>query len=91
MRATFKARQGARALFTLMHNGKPVPFGAVVARSDEGGDTIVGENGEAYLSGLSQEGSLHVQWSDAANGQCRANYLLPETKQTLVRLKAECK
>ena len=28
---------------------------------------------------------------DAANGQCRANYLLPETKQTLVRLKAECK
>ncbi|MGX5088253.1 fimbrial biogenesis usher protein [Enterobacter sp. UPMP2052] len=91
VRATFKARQGARALFTLMHNGKPVPFGAVVARSDEGGDTIVGENGEAYLSGLSQEGSLHVQWSDAANGQCRANYLLPETKQTLVRLKAECK
>lgn len=91
VRATFKARQGARVLFTLTHNGKPVPFGAILAREDDGGDTIVGENGEAYLSGLDPAGHLHVQWGEGEQNQCDANYQIPETKQALVRLKAECK
>ncbi|MBE3211173.1 hypothetical protein IM288_22245, partial [Enterobacter cloacae complex sp. P32C] len=74
-----------------MHNGRPVPFGAVVTRSDEGGDTIVGDNGEAYLSGLGETGSLTAQWGDTDDKKCVAVYKLSETKQSLVRLKAECR
>jgi len=68
-----------------------VPFGAIVTRSDEGGDTIVGENGEAYLSGLGTTGSLTVQWGDTSDKKCVAAYTLSETKQSLERLKAECR
>lgn len=91
VRATFKARTGTRALITLMHHGQPVPFGAIVARSDEGGDTIVGDNGEAYLSGMGTQGSLNVQWGESNDKKCVAVYQLPETKQPLLRLKAECR
>lgn len=90
VRATFKARIGERALLTLMHHGKPVPFGAVVTRSDGGGDTIVGDSGETYLSGLSEQGSLTAQWGDGATKQCKANYQIPQSNQPLVRQKVEC-
>ncbi|ALR78154.1 fimbrial biogenesis usher protein [[Enterobacter] lignolyticus] len=90
VRAIFNARVGERALLTLMHNGRPVPFGAVVTRSDGGGDTIVGDGGETYLSGLTAQGSLTAQWGDGAAKQCTANYHIPESNQPLVRQKVEC-
>lgn len=91
VRASFKARVGKRALITLTHNGKPVPFGATVSRSDGGGDTIVGDSGEAYLSGLAATGTLKVQWGDGPNQQCQAIYQIPDSKQPLVRQKVGCK
>lgn len=66
--ARFKARVGARALVTLNHNGKPVPFGATVTVNDRHAEAIVDEAGEVYLSGLSAQGVLHVRW-----GTCRIN------------------
>ncbi len=76
--AKFKARVGKRDLMTITHNGQPVPFGATVARSDNGGDTIVGDAGQAYLSGLSPQGKLIVQWGDEADKRCTVNYKLPD-------------
>ncbi|WP_024560783.1 fimbrial biogenesis usher protein [Franconibacter pulveris 601] len=90
VRAEFKAHKGLRALLKLTHNGKPVPFGAVVSRSDNGGDTIVGDEGEAYLSGLSPDGSLTVQWGATASTQCKAKYSLVQSKQSLVRQTVGC-
>ncbi|MEI9828774.1 fimbrial biogenesis usher protein [Enterobacter sp. E12] len=90
VRATFKARPGTRALMTLLYRGKPVPFGAMVTRDDGGSNTIVGEEGETYLSGLNPTGTLNIQWGEGANRQCTARYQLPESKAPLVRLKMEC-
>ena len=90
VRATFNARLGARALVTLRYHGKPVPFGAMVSRDDNGSDTIVGEEGETYLSGLSQKGVLKAQWGEGADKRCTANYHLPESKQPLLRITMEC-
>ena len=90
VRATFKARPGTRALMTLTHRGKPVPFGAMVSRDDNGSDTIVGEDGEVYLSGLSPAGTLKIQWGEGSDKQCSVKYQLPESKQPLLRLKTEC-
>lgn len=88
--AEFKAHKGLRALLKLTHNGKPVPFGAVVSRSDKGGDTIVGDEGEAYVSGLSPEGILKVQWGNTAETQCSAKYSLVQSNQSLVRQSVGC-
>ncbi|EBP3801694.1 fimbria/pilus outer membrane usher protein [Salmonella enterica subsp. enterica] len=88
--ARFKARVGARALLTLNHNGKPVPFGATVTVNDRHAEAIVDEAGELYLSGLSAQGVLHVRWGDLPDQQCVAHYHLSSSRQILSRQHAEC-
>ena len=67
--ATFDARVGRRALVTLRYAGKPVPFGAVVAL--ESTSSIVGDDGEVYLTGLSDKTTFSVQWGDERDRQCQ--------------------
>ncbi|HHR4102797.1 TPA: FimD/PapC C-terminal domain-containing protein [Salmonella enterica] len=88
--ARFKARVGARALVTLNHNGKPVPFGATVTVNDRHAEAIVDEAGEVYLSGLSAQGVLHVRWGNLPDQQCVASYHLSSSRQILSRQHAEC-
>ncbi|ECG8588591.1 fimbrial biogenesis outer membrane usher protein [Salmonella enterica subsp. salamae] len=88
--ARFKARVGARALLTLDHNGKLVPFGATVTVNDRHAEAIVDEAGEVYLSGLATQGELHVRWGNLPDQQCVARYQLSSPRQTLSRQHAEC-
>lgn len=90
--ASFKANVGARALITLTHNGKPVPFGSSVTRSDDGSGSIVGDNGQVYLSGLAQDGVLTAQWGKGTNSHCTAHYHLPakDESQPISRLTGVC-
>lgn len=76
VRAEFNARSGLRALITLLQNGKPVPFGATVTVGDSGG--IVGDDGQVFLSGLSEEGILKAQWGREPDQQCTARYQLSQ-------------
>lgn len=76
VRAEFKAHNGERVLMTLKHDGKPLPFGATVTAGDESG--IVGDDGQVYLSGLSNKGHLDAQWGQKTNQHCSLNYDLPE-------------
>lgn len=69
VRATFNAKTGQRALLTLMYKGKPVPFGALVKQKGQDNVSIVGENGEVYLSGLKGYTTLTAQWNGSS---CRA-------------------
>lgn len=91
VRAEFNAHVGIRALMTLLHNGKPVPFGAVVSQ-DAGNSTIVGDDGQTYLAGLPLAGRLNVQWGDGPNQRCKVNYQLPEsaTKQPINKIGERC-
>lgn len=77
VRAEFTAHVGGRALMTLLHNGKPVPFGAVVSQKS-GNSTIVGDEGLAYLTGLPLTGALDVQWGQGTDQHCKVQYQLPE-------------
>ncbi|MDL4454783.1 fimbrial biogenesis usher protein [Klebsiella michiganensis] len=78
VRADFATRIGVRALLTLTQgNGKPVPFGATVAREDGSGGSIVGDNGQVYLSGLPVNGRLKVVWGGTSAEQCVVPYALP--------------
>ena len=78
VRASFDTRIGVRALLTVMRGNQPVPFGAVVRETKSGVTSMVGDDGQIYLSGLPLEGELLIQWGDGAQSQCRAPYSLPE-------------
>ncbi|MFX8637215.1 FimD/PapC C-terminal domain-containing protein, partial [Acinetobacter baumannii] len=62
VRVKYNTWIGRKAMMTLIFNGKPVPFGAVVTQtSDDSDDTrssIVGDSGEVYLVGLADKGQL---------------------------------
>lgn len=78
VRASFDTRIGVRALLTVMRGNQPVPFGAVVRENRSGVTSMVGDDGQIYLSGLPLEGELLIQWGDGAQSQCRAPYSLSE-------------
>lgn len=78
VRASFDTRIGVRALLTVMRGNQSVPFGAVVRETGSGVTSMVGDDGQIYLSGLPLTGELLVQWGNGANAQCRAPYSLPE-------------
>ncbi|MCU6306630.1 fimbrial biogenesis usher protein [Enterobacter quasiroggenkampii] len=93
VRASFKAHVGIRALLTLLHNNEPIPFGATVTRDDEGAGSIVGEDGQVYLSGLAPKGKLKVQWGEGDDQTCSADYQLPQgaEEKAITQMKVICR
>ena len=82
--ADFVTRVGSRVLFNLTYKGRAVPFGAQVELINESVDegsnsSIVGSNGEVYLSGVQQEGKLAVRWGPRAGHLCQVDFNLPST------------
>ena len=75
VKANFSANVGYRALIALtLENGELVPFGAqVIFKDNPQLNNIVGNDGEVYLSGLSEKGQFIVKYNDQ---QCSANYNL---------------
>lgn len=91
VRATFKGHTGSRVLMTLTYNGKPLPFGAMVTAGELAG--IVGDDGQVYLSGMPDEGTVRAVWGDGAQRQCTAPWRLPADAghQSVVRISAVCR
>ncbi|MDC0692964.1 fimbrial biogenesis usher protein [Klebsiella pasteurii] len=93
VRAEFKAHVGLKLLMSLIYNGKPVPFGALVTSVGSQGSSIVADNGQVYLSGMPLVGKVQAKWGEGPNASCEANYSLPPEKQSqmLISLSAECR
>ncbi|HFZ8995708.1 TPA: fimbrial biogenesis usher protein [Citrobacter freundii] len=91
VRAEFNAHVGLRALITLMHNGKPVPFGATVTELTSNTASLVGDDGQVYLAGLSKSGKLNVQWGHGDAKKCTAMYHTSQSDNDgIVRLTQTC-
>lgn len=77
--ANFQPRLGSRVLINLSYQGKPVPFGAMASLQDDGADSnsIVGDGGQVYLSGVPDNGNLLVQWGNQEKQQCQVKFTLP--------------
>ena len=86
VKAQYQTFSGLKAMLTLTHRGKPVPFGALVTMASNAGQTahsdIVGEDGQVYLAGLPQQGQLQVMWGAGSDRQCTVNYSLKPTAST---------
>lgn len=89
VRASFITHRGIHGLFTLKHNGAPLPFGTTV--SVESGNTsgLVGDNGQVWLTGLPLHGKLNAKWGNAPEEQCTVYYNLPEKVLTAPLVQAQ--
>jgi outer membrane usher protein len=75
--ADYKAKVGRRVLFNLVHNGQFVPFGAMASlKGADSSNVIVGDKGQAYLTGLDSQGTVLVTWGAESDRQCHAPYVL---------------
>ncbi|WP_449549614.1 FimD/PapC C-terminal domain-containing protein [Lelliottia nimipressuralis] len=77
------------------NNGKFLPFGTSVSlQNNDGGISagLVGEAGEAYLSGLPAKGSLLAQWGKGVGESCTVNYQIPDSPAEIdiISLKEIC-
>ena len=93
VRAEFKAHVGLKLLMSLIYNGKPVPFGALVTSDGSQASSIVADNGQVYLSGMPLAGKVRAKWGEGPNASCEADYSLSPEKQNqmLIPLSAECR
>lgn len=74
--AHFNARQGYRALLSLVQSsGQIVPFGAIVTSDDGRISGIVDDQGTVYLSGLGDSVTLHVKWGNQRQQTCSATII----------------
>lgn len=92
VRASFDTRIGVRALLTVKRGSSPVPFGAIVRETGSGITSMVGEEGQIYLSGLPLKGELLVAWGNDAKSRCLAPYSLPREslQQAITLATAQC-
>ncbi|UNH24761.1 fimbria/pilus outer membrane usher protein [Moellerella wisconsensis] len=78
VKANFHTRVGYQVLMTLKQGAKYVPFGAIATlitdNSTENINSIVGDGGQVYLTGLPETGKLLVKWGEAAAQQCQVNF-----------------
>lgn len=87
--ADYETSVGYRAWLRLMHNGNPVPFGAVVSTGNSQG--ITGGNGQVYLSGLNDNADIIVAL--AGGKSCHSRFNLKDTTKSngIVMAEMTCK
>ncbi len=93
--ANFATRTGIRVLLTLQHNGSVIPFGALATLAAEADNyaSIVGDNGQVYLTGVTNGDRVMVKWGEKSSQKCIADIVFPEKEfsETVGILTAECK
>lgn len=92
MKASFESRIGHRALIQLSFNGKDVPYGSSITETTLGINSLVGQNSTTYLSGLNDKGQLKIEWGQAADESCVANYDFTQAdpNSPLIRFELKC-
>ncbi|HAU3223462.1 TPA: fimbrial biogenesis outer membrane usher protein [Salmonella enterica subsp. houtenae] len=93
VRAHFDTRVGKRVMMTLTRsNGEAVPFGALVTNADNTASSIVGDNGQVYLTGMDDSGTALAKWGQGPAQQCRINWQLPSATPAsgVLEVKTSC-
>ena len=93
VRASFDTSLGLRALITLLHDGKFVPYASSVIETTRSARSIVADDGRTYLTGLPPKGTIEVTWGENAEEKCMATYDISEVDltQPVVQFDLECK
>ncbi|ADP19323.1 outer membrane usher protein LpfC [Achromobacter xylosoxidans A8] len=82
IQAGFETVVGYRLMLTLTRkDNSVVPFGARI--DNEAGEEIgiVGPDGQAFVTGAQQSGTIQVTWGRSAKDSCSVSYSLPEEER----------
>ena len=92
VRAEYRTHVGLRAMFSLTHGGRSVPFGTVVTEKTSGTTGIAGDEGEAYMTGVPERGLLEMVWGSGGEDKCMVPYVMPAGSEDLpvVRMTLNC-
>jgi outer membrane usher protein len=71
-------------LLTLKRGQGFVPFGAILSMA--GTTSIVGDDGEVYVTGLKGAQSFSVQWGNSPDTQCEGQVQVPEEASARILL-----
>lgn len=81
--AKFTPRKGYQALITLNRVGGVTPFGSIVtliSGDNEINNSIVGEAGQVYISGLPERGTIKARWGKDTKQSCIANFSMKDAR-----------
>lgn len=92
VRATFDTSIGVRALVTLSHDGKPVPYASSVIETESSTRSMVADDGRVYLTGLPLKGTLEAYWGGNSSEKCSTAYDISQMDLTkpVVQFELEC-
>lgn len=94
VRAKFNTQIGYRALIKLTYRGNNVPFASTVQVVSTQLQSMVGEQGQVFLSGLPKQGEILVKWGNTDSDQCQAVYDLTTTQFTknnsMISMELDC-
>lgn len=92
VKANFTTRIGYKVLITLAQGEKYVPFGAIATliSKDSANQTssIVGDDGQVYLTGLPAQGELLVKWGESTEQRCQFSFDVSQQTRTAKSLLA---
>ena len=82
MKANFTTRIGYKVLMTLKQGDQYVPLGAIATLvandTTNPASSIVGDEGQVYLTGLPLKGELRMKWGSRAEQQCKVSFDLSD-------------
>lgn len=92
VRAEYRTHVGLRAMFSLTHGSRPVPFGTAVTEKSSGTTGIADDTGDVYMVGVPLKGMLEMVWGSGQQNRCQVPYTLPAGSEKLpvVQLKLSC-
>ncbi|ENQ1254766.1 fimbrial biogenesis outer membrane usher protein [Escherichia coli] len=91
--AKFKVHVGNKAMITLLrHDHSPVPLGSIVTlvTENEQNSSIVADQGQVYMSGLPEKGTLLARWGKSKEQQCKTSYKLDDERVKFSELILQC-
>lgn len=91
-RATFDTSIGVRALVTLSHAGKPVPYASNVIETNSSTRSMAADDGRVYLTGLPLKGTIETHWGGNTGEKCFGDYDISEMdiNKPIVQFNLEC-
>ncbi|EIQ1160726.1 fimbrial biogenesis outer membrane usher protein, partial [Escherichia coli] len=72
----FRTSEGQKSVVRIVtSNNRNVPFGSIVTlKGAYSNASIVGDNGEVFLTGMPESGVLQVKWGNDSNNSCYVNF-----------------
>lgn len=77
VRASYNTTVGYRVMLDIHDaHGNAPPFGSLIDDASGKEVGVVGQDGQAFISGAAEQGAIHIRWGQAQGMQCDAQYAL---------------